>query len=90
MYEDRSGGEGGNGRSLWQCFFQQVDLHGLMRHVAQTYEQHEGGCILYGERGGEGLREGGSHRFSHDFMTAEWSHTTEKSVEWGRGGLAAL
>ena len=30
-----------------------------MRHVAQTYEQHEGGCILYGERGGEGLREGG-------------------------------
>ena len=52
MYEDRSGGEAGNGRSLRQCFFQQGDLHGLMRHVAQTYEQHEGGCMA-----SEGVRD---------------------------------
>ena len=49
-------------KEVRQLFFQhstgQGDLPERMRHVTQTYEQHEGG-------------EGVSDRFSHDFMTAE-------------------
>ena len=75
MYETGRGGGGYEVR-----VFSAGDLYGRMRHVAPTCEQHEGG--RRGER--EGGKEGGSHRFSHDFMTAEWSRTTEK------GGLAAL
>ena len=51
---------GGKERSPAAVFsaLNQGDLPERMRHVTQTYEQHEGG-------------EGVSDRFSHDFMTAE-------------------